>query len=164
MTFAERRTKSIRDDWRTPAEEIALVKRIFGGQIDLDPCADDDMNNWIAITNAHPTGHDGLKSYWFGKVFINPPYGRAIIDWVRKGRHEYTDAQIWLVPGRAMDSKWWRELMTFCKVFAIKRKRNKFGGAACGAMFPSTLCYCGPNEDRFVDEARSAGWDVYRNV
>jgi len=166
MSFAERRTKSSRDDWRTPPEEIALVKRIFGGAIDLDPCASPYPEMQFARHSIAERG--GLVASWGGNVFINPPYGRAILDWTRKGRadasSEHTTAQIWLVPGRAMDSKWWRELMAFCPVFAIKKKRIKFDGTTCGAMFPSALCYCGPDEARFIDEVEKAGWTVYRKV
>jgi hypothetical protein len=163
MSFAERRTAASRDDWRTPAEEIELVKRIFGGPIDLDPCADYDRSNWFAITNfSHTT--EGLFWEWWGNVFINPPYGRELVYWVRHGRANQQSVQIWLVPGRAFDTQWWKCLMNFCDIFAIKDSRIKFGGADHGAMFPSALCYCGTAEQRFVDEVRAAGWTVYRKV
>jgi len=75
-----------------------------------------------------------------------------------------SSAQIWLVPGRAFDTEWWGHLMGFCDVFAIKKKRIKFDGSECGAMFPSALCYCGPDEPGFISEVEAAGWDVYRKV
>lgn len=171
----ERRTPQSRDDYRTPAEEIALVKRIFGGTIDLDPCADRHKKHWIARTNF--TGSiesvDGLEArwlnnvFWSNNVFINPPYGSALPKWVYKGWWEHsaerTTSQLWLVPARP-GSRWWNKLMSFCPIFAVKNKRIIFKGETSGAGFPSALAYCGSNEPRFIAEVTAVNWKVYRPV
>jgi hypothetical protein len=168
MKYFEQRTKNSSDSWTTPAEEIELVKSLFRGHILLDPCASPDRKKWFAITNydGKLTG-DGLVDKWFGNVFINPPYSK-LKEWSIKGFQEYSrgkaKSQIWLVPGRAMDTQWWDILMLFCRIFAIKNKRIKFEGAKNGAMFPSALCYCGSDADWFAIKASSAGWSVYKRL
>jgi phage N-6-adenine-methyltransferase len=53
---------------------------IFGG-FTLDPCA---TKANAKCARFFTTCEDGLTQRWEGKVFVNPPYGRAIGSWVRK--------------------------------------------------------------------------------
>jgi phage N-6-adenine-methyltransferase len=72
---------SNRNDWKTPVDILKRAQRALG-KIDLDPCADDG--------NPHAARHftkqqDGLVQLWHGRIFVNPPYGRGVIDkWIRK--------------------------------------------------------------------------------
>ena len=53
--------------WLTP---LKLIKSL--GDFDLDPCAypgHRTANELICLPN------DGLKMDWFGRVWLNPPYG-----------------------------------------------------------------------------------------
>ena len=53
---------------------------------------------------------DGLSNPWWGGVWCNPPYGREISSWVKKGyeesRKDYNDFVLMLLPART-DTKWW---------------------------------------------------------
>ena len=164
VRFAERRTSLSKDDYGTPSDEISLAKCIFGGYIYLDPCASVESSEHFAIIN-YPPKTDGLLHRWFDKAYLNPPY-KELRRWTEKGRTEVgvgnCREQLWLVPGRALDTRWWKCLMEFCQLVAFKDRRIKFVGAKYGAMFPSALCYCGPNEDRFKIEVITAGWIVYK--
>jgi DNA N-6-adenine-methyltransferase (Dam) len=64
------------DRWLTPLDVVQAL-----GEFDLDPCGAPD----------HPTaervyvlenGDDGLRDPWFGRVWLNPPYGRGMRQWV----------------------------------------------------------------------------------
>jgi len=66
------------DRWLTPLEVVRAL-----GTFDLDPCAAPD----------HPTAEecwipevvgDGLSMPWHGRVWLNPPYGRTMREWVER--------------------------------------------------------------------------------
>lgn len=66
------------DTWLTPP---ALIKSL--GDFDLDPCTPVGMP-WPTAANHYTIHDDGLKSPWFGRVWLNPPYGRELIKWMEK--------------------------------------------------------------------------------
>jgi len=66
------------DTWLTPPE---LIKSL--GDFDLDPCTPLNMP-WPTAKNHYTIKDDGLKSPWFGRVWLNPPYGRELIKWMEK--------------------------------------------------------------------------------
>jgi hypothetical protein len=53
------------------------------GRFDLDPCAAPD---WPTADEMYtPETHgDGLSLPWFGRVWMNPPYGSAMTAWLEK--------------------------------------------------------------------------------
>lgn len=59
----------------SPPTAVDLTRYVLGG-IDLDPCS---SAYWQAFTTKATTYYDrasdGLKSPWFGRVFVNPPGG-----------------------------------------------------------------------------------------
>lgn len=64
------------NDWITPRHVLDAL-----GEFDLDPCACDPQPWQTAATMW--TEH-GLGRPWFGQVWLNPPYGRETIKWLRK--------------------------------------------------------------------------------
>lgn len=63
-------------EWYTPPEYISLVVQVLGG-IDLDPASDPLPQTWIQAGTYFTKEDDGLGKSWFGKVFLNPPYGKT---------------------------------------------------------------------------------------
>lgn len=56
--------------WLTPKEYVDPL-----GKFDLDPCGAPGHNladNTFLLEN----GDDGLRDQWFGRVWLNPPYGK----------------------------------------------------------------------------------------
>ena len=53
---------------------------------------------------------DGLSLDWFGRVFMNPPYGRALSHWVSKAKSAADKGAmvVGLVPART-DTAWWQD-------------------------------------------------------
>lgn len=69
------------DVWLTPPEILAAL-----GAFDLDPCACSEPRPW-ATAAEHYTVHDnGLRKPWFGRVWLNPPYGSPSVvgPWMRR--------------------------------------------------------------------------------
>lgn len=65
-------------DWLTPPEIIQAL-----GPFDLDPCCPPDMP-WKTAETMLTKVEDGLTHPWFGDVWLNPPYGREVWDWVER--------------------------------------------------------------------------------
>jgi DNA N-6-adenine-methyltransferase (Dam) len=63
-------------EWFTPAEFLAVVRAALG-TIDLDPASSDEAQQIVQATNYFTKEQDGLKKEWYGKVYLNPPYGAA---------------------------------------------------------------------------------------
>jgi hypothetical protein len=68
------------DEWLTPP---LLIRAL--GHFDLDPCAPIERP-WPIAANHYTTDDDGLKRMWFGRVWLNPPYGAPTIvtPWLEK--------------------------------------------------------------------------------
>jgi hypothetical protein len=64
--------------WITPRE---ITKTL--GLFDLDPCADVDQP-WSHAEHEWTIETDGLSRDWFGRVWLNPPYGRETAKWLEK--------------------------------------------------------------------------------
>jgi phage N-6-adenine-methyltransferase len=154
---------SASDDWLTPPHIIERVLQVLG-QIDLDPCADDDHDPNVPATRHFTIADDGLTQEWSGQVFLNPPYGRAIGDWVAKLVEEYTAGRvpqaIALLPART-DTAWFRLLRDFPLCFLYGRLN--FSGHENGAPFPSVIVGLGCPLAAFLSAFGDVG-DVYCRV
>ena len=124
--------------WSTPQEFFDKLNWRFG-PFDLDPCANTHNTK---CTNFYTEAENGLSKDWKGHtVFVNPPYGRGIEEWIKKG---YEEGQDWdtkvvmLIPART-DTKYWHDyVMKAESVFFIKG-RLKFGDSTNCAPFPSAV-------------------------
>ena len=73
----------VSDTWLTPPHIIMAL-----GAFDLDPCAAPEPRPWPTAAEHWTKEHDGLKHDWFGRVWLNPPYGPPPIvgPWLRRMR------------------------------------------------------------------------------
>lgn len=70
--------KMASDSWLTPPEIIQAL-----GSFDLDPCTPDTMP-WTTATSRYTKKDNGLLQAWFGRVWLNPPFGDQASDWMRR--------------------------------------------------------------------------------
>lgn len=66
------------DEWLTPPAILAPL-----GTFDLDPCAP-IARPWPTATTHYTVTDDGLSRPWFGRVWMNPPFGREAVRWMRR--------------------------------------------------------------------------------
>lgn len=62
------------DEWYTPREIIIAL-----GRFDLDPCAP-IAPLWQTATRMYNKTDNGLVKPWIGRVWLNPPYSRPLIE------------------------------------------------------------------------------------
>jgi len=137
-------------DWQTPKNIVELINKCLGG-VDLDPCSNSKENPNVHATHVFTKHDDGLRFDWYGKVFMNPPYGREIGKWVEKLADEYrkghTKEAIALVPAR-VDTAWFKSFRDFPVCFIDGRL--KFSGSDNSAPFPSAAFYLGSDVSKFA--------------
>ena len=105
--FAGRSVHSQSQHWCTPPQYVTAVKRVFGGEIELDPCS----NSESIVRAKHEfklPDTNGLEQEWnYGSIYVNPPYGAdrargtTIRNWLAKcacSRETYGAQVIALVP------------------------------------------------------------------
>jgi len=125
-------------EWSTPQDFFEKLSWRFG-PFDLDPCADCTNTKCTTFFNED---QDGLLQDWEGyTAFVNPPYGRGIDKWIKKGfdeaRKDNTKV-VMLVPSRT-DTKYWHQyVMKADEVYFVKG-RLKFGDSENSAPFPSAV-------------------------
>ena len=122
-------------EWETPQALFDELDRIFGG-FTLDPCATAENAKCARFFTRED---DGLSQAWSGKVFMNPPYGREIGQWVRKAWQESQNGTlvVCLLPAR-VDTRWWHEYAKKGHVYFLQG-RLKFGASLNSAPFPSAI-------------------------
>ena len=113
--FAGRSTHSLSRDWCTPPKYVEAVKRVFGGEIELDPCSNPESVVHAKCEFMLP-GTDGLAQDWnYGTIYVNPPYGSdrdrgtTIRNWLSKcafSRTAFGAQIIALVPVATNTSHW----------------------------------------------------------
>lgn len=123
-------------EWETPQSLFDTLDSEY--HFDLDPASTDEN----AKCERHFTKADnGLEKNWGGcRVFCNPPYGREIGVWIRKGYEESRKPNtivVMLLPART-DTKWFHDYCMKGKIRFIKG-RLKFGTAKTSAPFPSMV-------------------------
>jgi site-specific DNA-methyltransferase (adenine-specific) len=122
------------DLWSTPQAFYDSLHEEFN--FTLDPCATHDNHK----TDKYFTiDDDGLTQDWSNDVvFMNPPYGRVIGDWVKKASESETTV-VCLVPART-DTRWWHDyVIDNADEIRFIKGRLKFGGQKNSAPFPSAV-------------------------
>jgi len=149
-------------EWYTPPKIIERAVLVMGA-IDLDPCSNEG-DPAIPAAQHFTQAEDGLRQLWGGRVYMNPPYGREIGDWVEHLCKQYelgeVDEAIALVPART-DTKWFRRFRAYPRCFVWGRLR--FSGHETGAPFPSMVVYLGRYWRKFLAAFSDIG-DVYAVV
>ncbi len=123
-------------EWSSPPQLIEQLQEEFG-RFDLDPCA--TASNAVA-DRFFTIMDNGLAQHWGeGVVFMNPPYGRGVEDWVRKAFESSIEGAtvVCLLPVRS-DAAWWHDYVMKGEIRFI-RGRLRYGGATQNAPFASAV-------------------------
>jgi phage N-6-adenine-methyltransferase len=138
---------SASDNWPTPKAFYDKLDKEFGFVLDVAASsANHRAPAWYGLDHADLSRRDGLAQDWAaeaallgGAVWMNPPYGRAIINWVAKAdaSAQAGATVVCLVPSRT-DTRWFHD---HCAQYELRfvKGRLKFGDAKNSAPFPSLL-------------------------
>lgn len=91
------------EEWSTPQALFNQLDAEF--HFTLDPCATPENAKCQKFFTKQD---DGLSQEWAGeRVFLNPPYGRQIKEWIKKAATSKT-LVVALIHART-DTRWWHE-------------------------------------------------------
>lgn len=122
-------------EWLTPPEMIAAL-----GEFDLDPCTPEVMP-WSTAKQRYTRRDDGLARPWFGRIWLNPPFGPHAPAWLARMRDHGNGVA--LVPARTetrmfFDSVW-GHAAGVCFVKGRPRFHHPDGGRATTSI-NSPIC------------------------
>jgi site-specific DNA-methyltransferase (adenine-specific) len=121
-------------EWATPQALFNSLNKEFN--FTLDPCSTDEN---AKCTKHYTQKDDGLAQDWSGeRVFMNPPYGRVIGEWVAKASTGGADIVVCLLPART-DTRWFHDFIYGKAEVRFIRGRVKFGDGKQSAPFPSMI-------------------------
>ncbi|MEZ2660526.1 DNA N-6-adenine-methyltransferase [Aneurinibacillus aneurinilyticus] len=127
---------SATDEWATPQDFFDQLNQEF--HFTLDPCATHES----AKCARYFTEEDnGLAQDWAGEVvFMNPPYGRVLGQWVKKAFEESVKGAtvVCLLPART-DTRWFHDYIYNRSEIRFIKGRLKFGDSKNSAPFPSMV-------------------------
>lgn len=145
------------DEWRTPEEFFVALDAEFGFDIDVAASAENCWKeNYFGLDRENPLYRDALTVDWHRQrgggrgaptCWLNPPYSQCR-EFIAKAALEAAKGctVVCLVPSRT-DTRWWHEHVWDREQYRPRpgveirfiKGRLKFGGAACGAPFPSVV-------------------------
>jgi len=136
---------SLDDTWTTPRAFFDELNDEFQFKLDAAALKSSALCDfWYGPDHENPELQDAFQRNWQddaqGNIWLNPPYGRTIKNWMQKANFEATRGGgqiVCLVPSRT-DTSWWHE---YCIQHEIRfmRGRLKFGNQKHCAPFPSAV-------------------------
>ena len=144
-----------KEEWLTPKHVLDAL-----GEFDTDPCAA-QVRPWSIGTKYNFTiFENGLIRPWFGRVWLNPPYGSQLPRWLsRMAKHD--GGGIALVFARTETSSFFPWVWDHAHGFLFLRGRltfcdntGKLGKMSAGA--PSMLISYSPHDSEVLKHAASA--------
>lgn len=153
------------NEWYTPAKYIEAARRVMGG-IDLDPASCVQANKVVQATHYYTEDQNGLMHRWHGRVWCNPPYGRARGSrngksishqqaFAEKLQREYATGaieQAILLSLGNPNSTWFQPLLNFTTCFHLGHLHfTRPNGTTGDFGFPLAFVYLGPHEGRFAE-------------
>lgn len=124
------------EEWGTPQELFNRLNKEFN--FTLDVCASEEN---AKCPKYYTKEEDALKQEWGGVIWMNPPYGRRIGNWVKKAKETARQGKatvVCLLPART-DTAWWHDYAMKANEIRLIRGRLKFGDGKGSAPFPSAI-------------------------
>ena len=130
-------------DWQTPKDLFAALHAQHAFTLDA---AASDAN--AQLPKYYTEEDNSLAKTWAPhRVWLNPPYGRAMPLWMAKAAKAKTFVMV-LVPART-DTAWWHQwVIPHATQIAYVRGRLTFEGAKGSAPFPSAIITYEPGARR----------------
>ncbi|MGI0488881.1 DNA N-6-adenine-methyltransferase [Pantanalinema rosaneae CENA516] len=89
------------NEWYTPEKFIEMARRVMG-KIDLDPASSPVAQGIVQAKHYFTQAEDGMQQNWWGRVWLNPPYGRCSNElniygataWMQKAITEFESGRV----------------------------------------------------------------------
>lgn len=144
------------NEWYTPPEYIEAARGLLGG-FDLDPASSDIANRNVRADRYFTAADDGLEQEWSGRVWMNPPYEKGLIDrFAAKMRDEAQAGNVSeavILVNNATDTRWFAALCEVATGLCFPTGRIRFlspTGEKGAPLQGQAILYIGPNVAGFT--------------
>lgn len=160
-------TKRDSDSWFTPSIYTEMAREVMG-EIDLDPFSSKVANFHVKAKRYFDIKDDAFKKVWFqdqGRVFMNPPYGRKLIDmaidiFLANWASESISQGIVLV-NNATETRWFQSLLRSTSSLCLPDRRIAFesddGKHVSGNTRGQVFFYFGHKQKKFEEVFSDVG-------
>ncbi|MGG0308282.1 DNA N-6-adenine-methyltransferase [Priestia megaterium] len=151
MTFNQSLFMSEKEDWGTPQDLFNKLHTYFN--FTLDPCSSHTNHKCEKYFTIE---EDGLSQSWEGEtVFMNPPYGKQLKDWMKKAYEESKKGTtiVCLVPSRT-DTQWFHNYAYGKGEVVFFNRRLEFEGSNNKAPFPACLVIFNPKSKLDIEHLK----------
>lgn len=143
MTINDSMFSSEKHDWETPEELFLGLHKRYNFEIDL---AANERN--AKLGTFFSVENDAFRHHWNLTSWLNPPYGRQIVNWIQRAYDQsrvHASTIVVLMPART-DTMYFHDfVMKSRKIYFIKG-RLTFVGADHPAPFPSMVVEFSPSD------------------
>jgi phage N-6-adenine-methyltransferase len=151
------------NEWYTPPEFIEAARLVMGG-IDLDPASSEVANRTVGAERIYTAADDGLKLVWEGRVWMNPPYEKGLIDrFAEKLRAEVAAGNVKeavILVNNATDTRWFATLCEVGSMLCFPTGRVRFykpDGERGAPLQGQAVIYIGGHHEGFARAFASFG-------
>jgi phage N-6-adenine-methyltransferase len=151
------------NEWYTPPEFIEAARLVMGG-IDLDPASSEVANRTVGAERIYTAADDGLTLKWEGRVWMNPPYEKGLIDrFAEKLRDEVKAGAVSeavVLVNNATDTRWFATLCEVASMVCFPTGRIRFhkpDGERGAPLQGQAVIYIGGQHEGFARAFASFG-------
>lgn len=165
MVGSDHIRQTISNEHYTPEKYIQAARHVLGA-IDLDPATSLKANQVVRAGRYFTANDDGLTQQWFGRVWLNPPYGGLsgafIAKLVQEIAAESVTAAIVLVNAHCTDTAWFQPLFDGLLCFTDHRINFYGDNDRSGSTHGSVFAYFGDKREYFAEVFSQFGAVVSR--
>lgn len=153
-------------EYYTPAPIIEAAREVMG-EIDLDPASCEEANKVVKAATIYTREENGLDKQWYGRVWLNPPYGKTKNNsnagiWSKKLIAEYQAGNVeeaLLLVNAALSYKWFKPLYAYPMCFPYDRLNFSHSTKLKAKKHAqnNAIVYIGRNEETFRDVFQELG-------
>jgi len=155
------------NEWYTPKEYIDAARAVMG-DIDYDPASSDTAQEIVQARTYSTLKTDGLKSEWYGRIWMNPPYSAELLPlFVHKLCVEYCCERVIesiILVNNATETVWFNKLIICASAVVFPKSRIKFympDGKTGTPLQGQAVIYIGKNPKVFMEKFRPFGWGAF---